>query len=269
MVSFPPCKINLGLKIIRRRTDGYHDLSTCFYAVPWTDALEIVTADRFSFTASGNPIPGDATNNLCIQAYELLRRDFNLSPVAIHLHKIIPTGAGLGGGSSDGAHVLRLLNQIFNLALSQEGLKKYALVLGSDCPFFIEDKPMLGSGRGEELTEISLDLSGKFLVLVKPEVHVATAEAYAGIKPKENSARINDILENNPVEQWRNDLKNDFEETVFLKYPTIGAVKQALYEGGAAYASMSGSGSAVYGIFEKPVDLKERFSGMIYWSRTL
>ena len=190
MVSFPPCKINLGLNVVSKRSDGYHDIETCFYPVPLTDALEIIKADRFSFTASGNTIPGDAANNLCIKAYELLRRDFNLAPVAIHLHKIIPTGAGLGGGSSDGAHALRLLNVIFDLKLSGEKLKDYALQLGSDCPFFIENKPMFGSGRGEVLRDISLDLSGRFIVLVKPNEHVSTAEAYAGVTPASPSISI-------------------------------------------------------------------------------
>lgn len=269
MVTFPPCKINLGLKVIHKRQDGYHDLSTCFYPIPCTDALEIVKADQFSFTASGNSIPGDEGKNLCIKGYELLKRDFNLPPVGIHLHKVIPTGAGLGGGSSDGANTLRLLNQILDLKLSIDKLKAYALQLGSDCPFFIEDKPMLGSGRGEILIDASLNLSGNFLVLVKPDVHVSTAEAYAGVTPTQHSSSIKDILEQKPIEQWKDHLKNDFEESVFTKYPVVGDIKKKLYQQGALYASMSGSGSAVYGIFEKPVALKEQFSKMFYWSKML
>lgn len=269
MVSFPPCKINLGLEVIRRRQDGYHDLSTCFYPVPWTDALEIVKTDQFSFTASGNSIPGDAANNLCVKAYELLRQDFNLSPVAIYLHKVIPTGAGLGGGSSDGAHTLRLLNQVFDLRLSNDKLRDYALKLGSDCPFFIDDQPMLGTGRGEVLTNVSVNLSGKFLTLIKPDVHVSTAEAYAGVKSAQHSESIKNILEQKPITEWKDLLKNDFEESVFVKYPAIKEIKEKLYQQGAIYASMSGSGSTVFGVFEERVDLKAHFPGSTYWSQLL
>lgn len=266
MISFPPCKINLGLNVVSKRSDGYHDIETCFYPVPWTDALEIVKADQFSFTSSGNSIPGDPANNLCIKAYELLRWDFNLSPVAIHLHKIIPTGAGLGGGSSDGVYLLRLLNQVFDLKLSNEKLKDYALKLGSDCPFFIEDRPMLGSGKGEILTDVSLNLPGNFLVLVKPDVHVSTAEAYAGVMPVRPLITIKEILEKTPTAQWKDHLKNDFEESVFKRHPLIGEIKQKLYQHGAVYASMSGSGSAIFGIFEKPVEIQIEFPDTIYWA---
>ncbi len=268
MISFPPCKINLGLNVVSKRTDGYHNLETCFYPIPFTDALEVIRTDKFSFQASGNAIPGNADDNLCVKAYALLKKDFNLAPVTIHLHKVIPSGAGLGGGSSDGAHTLRLLNQVFELRLSIEKLKSYALLLGSDCPYFIEDKPMLGSGRGELLNDISISLSGKSLVLVKPDVHVSTAEAYAGITPVRPQLAIQKILKR-PVSQWKDQLKNDFEESVFKKYPVINGIKQKLYQQGASYASMSGSGSCVFGIFEKPVDLKKEFSGSFYWSATL
>lgn len=268
MISFPPCKINLGLNVISKRSDGYHNLETCFYPISLTDALEILPSEIISFEISGNPVPGNSSDNLCLKAYYLLEKDFKLPPVRIHLHKVIPAGAGLGGGSSDGAHTLHMLNQVFGLKISTEKLKEYALQLGSDCPFFIEDKPMLGSGKGEVLTEISINLSGKFFVLVKPNVHVSTAEAYAGVMPMQHSISIKDILEKKPIEQWRNHLKNDFEESVFLKYPVINGIKQKLYQHGALYASMSGSGSAVYGIFEKYVELKERFSELIYRSKT-
>lgn len=269
MISFPPCKINLGLNVLSKRSDGYHNLETCFYPIPLTDALEIVPADAVSFNLSGNAIPGDAADNLCLKAYRLLQKDFALPPVAIFLHKVIPSGAGLGGGSSDGAHTLRLLNHIFNLKLTAEKLKAYALQLGSDCPFFIEDKPMLGTGRGEILTEISVQLSGKFLVLVKPDIHVSTAEAYGGVTPAVPSVRIKNTLETLPVSTWKEVLVNDFEKSVFAKHPHIGAIKDNLYEHGALYASMSGSGSSVFGIFEKPVDLKRQFRDQFYWSSTL
>lgn len=269
MVTFPPCKINLGLQVIRKRHDGYHDLSTCFYPVPWTDALEVLPSKTISFEISGNNIPGNSSDNLCLKAYYLLQKDFNLPPVSIYLHKVIPSGAGLGGGSSDGAHTLRLLNKIFDLTLDTEKLKRYALQLGSDCPFFIEDKPMMGSGRGEILSEISIDLSGKFFVLVKPDIHVSTTEAYEGVTPVQHVSGIKDILEKTPIGQWKARLKNDFEDSVFSKYPLIKDVKEKLYREGALYASMSGSGSAVFGIFENPVDLKTQFPNMLYWSTKL
>jgi 4-diphosphocytidyl-2-C-methyl-D-erythritol kinase len=269
MVAFPPCKVNLGLDVVHRRQDGYHDIQTCFYPIPLTDALEILLSKTISFEISGNAIPGNSSDNLCIKAYHLLRKDFNLTPVSIYLHKVIPSGAGLGGGSSDGAHALRLLNQLFDLNLNSEKLKQYALQLGSDCPFFIEDKPMFGSGRGEVLSDISIDLSGKFFVLIKPDVHVSTAEAYGGVMPEMPSIFIKDIIEKEPINQWKDHLKNDFEKSVFLKYPMINEIKETLYQQGALYAGMSGSGSAVFGIFEMPVDLKEQFSGMMYWSTIL
>lgn len=269
MVSFPPCKINLGLNVISKRSDGYHNLETCFYPVPLTDALEVLPAKETTLQISGNPVPGSESDNLCLKAYRLLQKDFDLSPVSLYLHKVIPSGAGLGGGSSNGAHTLRLLNQVFDLRLDSEKLKHYALQLGSDCPFFIEDKPMLGSGRGEVLTDVSINLSGKFFVLVKPNVHVSTAEAYGGVTPAPRSVGIKNIVETKPVQAWRGHLINDFEKSVFAKHPVISDVRQTLYQHGALYASMSGSGSAVYGIFEKPVALKGQFEEMFYWSTIL
>jgi 4-diphosphocytidyl-2-C-methyl-D-erythritol kinase len=239
MIAFPPCKINLGLSVLRKRDDGYHDLETCFYPIPWTDILEVIPSDKFQFTVSGNVIPGD--DNLCVKAYRLL----NAPPAKIHLHKIIPTGAGLGGGSSDAAWTLRLLNDVFNLKIPKDELKRYAAQIGSDCAFFIEDGPMIGRGKGEMLTPAKVSLKGKFIVIVKPDVHVSTAEAYAGIKPREKDFNI----ENIPMGDWKDHLRNDFEETIFKKFPAIGSVKTSLYEAGALYASMTGSGSAVYGIF--------------------
>lgn len=269
MISFPPCKINLGLNVVSKRSDGYHNLETCFYPIPWTDVLEIIPSQKKLFEISGNSVPGSSSDNLCVKAYQLLQRNFNLPPAGMYLHKVIPSGAGLGGGSSNGAHALRLLNQVFDLALTPEELKTYALQLGSDCPFFIEDKPMLGSGRGEVLTEISISLSGKFFVIVKPGVHVSTTEAYRGVIPMRHQTGINDIIEKKPIEQWSQFLKNDFENSVFPKYPVIRDIKNMLYKQGALYASMSGSGSAVFGIFEDPIDLTEHFPEMIYWSKAL
>lgn len=264
MVVFPHCKINLGLQIVSKRADGYHNIETCFYPVPWTDILEIIKAEKFSFSSSGLDIPGNPEDNLCIKAYRLLQRDFNLSPVQIHLHKVIPAGAGLGGGSSDAAFTLRTLNSIFNLGFSAQQLLTYAAQLGSDCSFFVEDKPMLGSGRGEILSEVNLSLKGMFLILVKPDIHVSTASAFAGIKPKQSNASLSEIL-SLPLSEYRSVLINDFEESVFQKYPSIASIKESMYQHGALYASLSGSGASVFGIFNSPVDLKNYFPGMVYW----
>jgi 4-diphosphocytidyl-2-C-methyl-D-erythritol kinase len=255
MVSFPPCKINLGLNILRKRPDGYHELETCFYPVPWTDILEIIPSKNFSFQSSGNPIPGSEQENLCLKAYRLLQRDFNIPPVSIHLHKIIPTGAGLGGGSADAAHTVRLLNQIFNLSLSFDQLRNYTDRLGSDCSFFLQDNPLLGQGRGEILTPILITLKGNFLVIVKPPLHVSTAEAYADVAPHPAETPLRHLLETVIPAEWRGRIKNDFEESIFKKYPAIRLLKDKLYNEGALYASMSGSGSSVFGIFSNEVSL--------------
>jgi len=265
MVSFPPCKINLGLQIINKRSDGYHDLLTCFYPLPWTDILEIIPADSFAFTCSGNHIPGPPEANLCIKAYELLQRNFDLSPVKIHLHKIIPAGAGLGGGSADAAYTLRLLNDIFRLQLSQQALMDYAAKLGSDCTFFIQDNPMFGEGRGEVLTKIAVDLRGKYLVLVKPDIHVSTAEAFVGIRPQKPHHSLREVL-SLPTTDWKPVLKNDFEDSVFRKYPSIQLIKEKLYSIGAEYASMSGTGSAVFGIFDTEVPSEKHFPHTMVWA---
>jgi 4-diphosphocytidyl-2-C-methyl-D-erythritol kinase len=268
MISFPPCKINLGLQIVSKRPDGFHNIETCFYPIPWTDILEIIPSNTFEFTKSGISIDGKPEDNLCVKAYQLLQADFDLSPVKIHLHKVIPTGAGLGGGSSDGAYTLRLLNTIFSLGITTTLLKEYASRLGSDCSFFIEDKPMIGTGRGEILENIKVDLKGRFLVLVKPAVQISTAEAYGSITPAFSKNRIKEVVEMD-ISNWKSLLRNDFEHPLFGKYPVISEVKEKFYQAGAIYASMSGSGSAVYGIFEKRVELRELFPGTTNWSGIL
>lgn len=267
MVAFPPCKINLGLNILRKRSDGYHDLSTCFYPVPWCDVLEIVPSRDFSFNTTGIDVPGRSSDNLCVRAYELLKSKFSLKPVEIHLHKILPIGAGLGGGSADGAYALKALNEIFELNLTNAQLSGYAARLGSDCAFFIENRPMLGSGRGEILTPIDVSLRGRFIVIVKPEnVSISTAQAFAGVKPGPPPSDIRTVLENYPVTEWKDHLRNDFEGQVFKLFPVIDAIHKKLYAFGAQYASMSGSGAAVFGIFDKEVDLRRDFERMVYWS---
>lgn len=266
MVSFPLCKINLGLNVINKRPDGFHDIATCFYPVPWNDVLEVVPAKDFTFQASGDPIPGTAADNLCVRAYELLKKDFKIGPVSMHLLKVIPTGAGLGGGSSNGAFALRLLNDVFNLALTDERLEEYASRLGSDCAFFIQAKPAIGTGRGEILSPANVSLKGKFLVIIKPEVNISTAQAYSEIVPQVPNEAVRSIVENRDVNEWKQLLRNDFEPSIFRRFPVIEAIHTKLYAFGANYASMSGSGSAVYGIFDREVELKNEFADMRYWS---
>lgn len=262
MIVFPNCKINLGLHILQKRADGFHDLETVFYPVALQDALEIVqdnSSAQIQFTTSGVTIDSSAEQNICFKAYQLLKNDFpELPSVKMHLHKIIPSGAGLGGGSSDGAFTLTLLNRKFNLGLNEKQLIDYASQLGSDCPFFIKNKPCFATGRGEKLEEIELDLSSYKIVLVNPKIHVHTGQAFSKITPSDQRTSIKEIVEG-PIDQWRDALKNDFEESIFLEYPEIKMIKEKLYLQGATYASMSGSGSTVYGLFEKQRDLEFDF----------
>lgn len=253
MLSFPNCKINLGLRIVRKRTDGYHDLETVFYPLPFCDALEIIPSRQlpFSFTASGIIVDASTENNLCVKAYQLLKKDFPaLPPAQIHLHKAIPTGGGLGGGSADAAFTLQLLNNEFKLGITDHQLSTYALQLGSDCPFFLINKPCYATGRGEELTTIELDLSAYDIMLVYPGIPVSTTQAFAGITPAMPSRNIKEII-HQPVDTWKAGLINDFEPVVFKMHPAIGSIKEELYRQDAVYASLSGSGSTVYGIFAK------------------
>jgi 4-diphosphocytidyl-2-C-methyl-D-erythritol kinase len=269
MISFAPCKINLGLNIVGKRADGYHDIETCFYPVPWMDIVEVIKATEFGFSASGLRIPGTAKENLVVRAYEVINEDFHTGPVRIHLHKVIPFGAGLGGGSSDAAHIILLLNTIFTLGLNTEQLFDYASRLGSDCAFFIQSQPMTGTGRGDQLSPLKVNLKNKYLVIVKPDVHVPTAAAYAGVHPAKPVASCADVVSSLPVNQWKNHLKNDFEETISVTYPEIRNIRESLYEAGASYAAMSGSGSAVFGIFDEPAVLISDFQRYQTWKGML
>ncbi len=268
MIVFPPCKINLGLHVVSKRPDGFHEIETCFYPVQLTDVLEIIPARSFSFTQTGLELEASSFDNLCVKAYELLSRDYVIPPVSMHLHKLIPAGAGLGGGSSDAAYALRLLNDVFELGISKHLLQSYASRLGSDCAFFLHDSPMLGKGKGEILSTIAVNLKGYWLILVKPDIHISTAEAYRGVLPKQPAKPLHAVLVSD-ISQWRNRLFNDFEDSVFRKHPGIRAIRDTLYEQGARYAGMSGSGSSVYGIFEQPKDLAGLFEGYFYWSGVL
>lgn len=251
MVTFPNAKINLGLHILQKREDGYHNLETVFYPVAIKDALEIIPAEEAQFSHSGLPILGDTAGNLCIKAIQLLQQDFpELKPVQLHLHKHIPMGAGLGGGSADGAFTLQAINQLFQLQLSEQQLISYALQLGSDCPFFILNRPAYATGRGELLQPIELDLSAYQIILINPGIHVPTSWAFAQRTPVPPAQPLRSVIQR-PVHQWKDHLFNDFEAPVSLAHPAIAAIKQQLYHQGATYAAMSGSGSTVFGIFPK------------------
>lgn len=261
MIVFPNCKINLGLNIIRKRNDGYHDLETVFYPVALQDALEIVELDQshasaemfVKFSTSGEAIAGKPDDNLCVKAATLLKNKFpSLPPLMMHLHKAIPPGSGLGGGSADGAFALRLINQKFNLGLTIEQLLDCALQLGSDCPFFIINRPCVATGRGEFLEHVTIDLSPYKMVIVMPRIHVNTTEAFSLINPARQSKSIQEIIQQ-PISTWVGELKNDFEDGISKKYPEVREIKDRLYNAGAVYSSMTGSGSAVYGIFPRDV----------------
>ncbi|SDM10575.1 4-diphosphocytidyl-2-C-methyl-D-erythritol kinase [Daejeonella rubra] len=256
MILFPNAKINIGLNILSRRTDGYHNLETIFYPLVIRDALEVVEADQLEFTSSGLAIPGNATDNLCIKAYNLLALDHKLPPVHIHLHKHIPIGAGLGGGSADASFFIRLMNEKFGLGMDVIQMEAYASQLGSDCAFFIKNKPALAVGKGDQLQTIDLDLGKYFIVLVMPAVQVSTSEAYRGVSPAAVSSPLSDLIRL-PVEEWRSVIKNDFEPSVFSQYPIIGEIKSKLYNAGALFSSMSGSGSSVFGIFKEELKLPD------------
>jgi 4-diphosphocytidyl-2-C-methyl-D-erythritol kinase len=267
MLCFPNCKINLGLRVVRKLENGYHELQTVFYPVPLNDVLEILPAVEETFVATGIET-GRVEDNLCVKAYRLLKKDFpQLPPVTLHLHKIIPIGAGLGGGSADAAFTLKALSQLFHLEIPEEKLQEYALTLGSDCPFFIINKPCLAGGRGEQLVPITIDMKGYTLVLINPGIHINTGWAFSQLHPSVPSFPVAEIIADGP-ETWREELINDFEGPVFSHYPEIRLVKEQLYSFGAVYASMSGSGSTVYGLFKEKMS-KELLKEMKYFHRII
>lgn len=253
MIAFPYCKINIGLRVTARRSDGFHDIDTLFYPLPLRDMLEIVPGPETTIHLTGIAVPGSPEGNLCLKAYRLLQKDFpRLPPVSVHLHKTIPVGAGLGGGSSDAAFMLRLLNEKYRLELSAARLSGYASALGSDCAFFLRDQPCYATGRGDELSPSQVGLGSFRIVLVCPDLQVNTGWAYSRIVPAVPAVPLKQILER-PVDSWRDEVKNDFEGPVFAAYPRLGKIKQSLYDRGAIYASMSGSGSSVFGLFRGDV----------------
>lgn len=268
MICFPNAKINLGLNIVSRRANGYHNLETVFYPIGLKDALEIVPSESgepYRFFQTGNEIKGNVDDNLVIKALKLISQEKEIPPIDVHLLKKIPFGAGLGGGSSNAAFMLKLLNETFSLGYSEIDLIRLAAQLGADCPFFIINKPAFATGIGEELEEIELDLSNYVFVLVKPDVFVSTKDAFAMITPTQPEISLKEIIKQ-PVSEWKELMRNDFEASIFPKYPEIGEIKQKLYDNGAIYASMSGSGSSVYGFFEKDIDI--RFDNCFVWKNS-
>ena len=251
--SLVNCKINLGLNIIRKRADGYHDLQTVFYPTDYfTDKLFVEPIDRgIEFVCDSAQDIGPDSDNLCVKAFRMLERDFGIQGVRLRLEKHIPTGAGLGGGSADAAFTLKMLNQHFGLQLDNVVLKEYAAQLGSDVPFFIDNRPAFAEGRGEIMTPVELDLSAYNIIIKKPEVSVSTREAYAHVRPHESEVNFAEVVCKVPVSEWKNYLFNDFEDSVFKLHPQLADIKQKFYDDGALYAAMSGSGSAVFGIFPK------------------
>ena len=264
MVVFPNAKINLGLNILNKRKDGFHNLETIFFPIPIKDVLEIIPSAKFEFTTSGNIIDVKPEENICVKAYQLLKKDFSeLSFIKMHLHKATPLGAGLGSGSADGAFTLTLLNKIFNLNLSTDQLINYAVQLGSDCPFFIYNSPCFASGRGEILEKINLDLSTYKIIVINPGIHVSTGWAFTQLTLPIPVKSIRDII-HQPISTWKNNLKNDFEEPVFKQHPEKKSNKDEVYNQGAIYASMSGSGSSVHGIFLFTVQLYTKNLGKTF-----
>jgi 4-diphosphocytidyl-2-C-methyl-D-erythritol kinase len=275
MILYPNAKINIGLNVVEKRADGYHNLETVFYPINLLDALEITTdehqADSVKLKVSGEAIAGRPSDNLVMKACNLMRSMFpeKIERLSVHLHKHIPTGAGLGGGSSDAAFTIKALNEQFSLGMSVDQMEQLSAQLGADCPFFIKNQPVFAEGIGDIFTDIDIVLKGKTLVLVKPDISVSTADAYSLVSPHKPQQSLRESLRL-PVEEWKNHVVNDFESSVFKKFPEIAAIKDRLYDLGALYASMSGSGSAVYGIFNQPVQyVDEVFAGYFCRQREL
>jgi 4-diphosphocytidyl-2-C-methyl-D-erythritol kinase len=268
MVIFSNCKINLGLQIVSKREDGFHNLETIFYPIPFYDVIEIIEAKEFLFTSTGLEIDGKSDTNLCVKAYNLLKKDFAILPnMHLHLQKNIPMGAGIGGGSANAAYTLQLINKKFDLNISKEELKTYASELGSDCSFFIENQTCFASGRGEILSPIVFHLNDYTILLLFPGIHISTKNAFENIVPKNGNISLQQIIKE-PIETWKNKLTNDFEQTAFSAHPILQDYKNELYNLGALYASMSGSGSTIYGIFNKNqvenIDVESSFKNCPY-----
>ena len=273
MLLLPNCKINLGLQVVRKRPDGYHDLQTVFYPIPLRDNLELRELRNsdapYALQLAGQAIEGNPDDNLIIKVYKQLKEEFDLPALDIYLYKHIPLGAGLGGGSSDAAFMMKGLNEVFELGLSDYEMERRLADLGADCAFFVQNVPAYATGIGDELTPIPLSLKGIYIVLVKPDVFVSTREAYAGVTPKEPEHDLLKALRR-PVTEWRDRVVNDFEPSVFAAHPELAAVKQTLYDMGADYAAMSGSGSTLFGLFSRPVpEARKVFKEHFVWTEHL
>lgn len=271
MIVYPNAKINIGLNITEKRTDGFHNLESFFVPIDICDILELTASESENeFNSTGIEIPGDSSNNLCLKAWELLNDDYQISPVSVHLHKVIPIGAGLGGGSADGAFMLKALNELFGLELSNTQLEGYAAQLGSDCAFFIRNQPALAEGRGEILSPTTEIPGNLHIILVNPGIHISTKEAYSGITPTKPANSLKELIQE-PIGNWQNKIINDFEPEIAKNHPSISEIKTQLIESGASYAAMTGSGSSVFGLFEKevPDNLAQRFSDYFYWQGKL
>jgi len=273
MICFPNAKINIGLRVTGKRPDGYHNIESIIYPIGLTDILEISEQEKasgkgISLDTTGINIDSHPEENLVFRTAELLRKIYSIPPLSIHLHKLIPIGSGLGGGSSDTAFLLRLLNKKFNIGITEEKLHAIASGLGSDCPFFLNNISAFISGRGEEIQQIPLNLSRLYLVVVYPDIHIDTSFAYSQITPSKSGLSLQKLIKY-PVSQWKENIFNDFEKPVFSKYPNIRKIKEKLYRMGAIYSSLTGSGSAIYGLFNRETETDGQFGNYMIWKEQL
>ncbi len=250
MISFPNIKINIGLNIIGKRPDRYHNIESVFYPINYTDILEILPSEKFKLINKGIAIDCPVEQNLCYKAWKLINDNYKVGTVKIILYKNVPFGTGLGSGSADAAFALKMLNDMFNIGIDDEALIKYASQIGADCAFFIKNKPSFASGIGTDLTDIKVDLTGNYILLCFPNIRINTANAYKNCKPHLPVQKLSELI-NLPIYEWKNNIKNDFEASIFPDYPILSKIKQELYEKGAVYSQMSGSGSALFGIFKE------------------
>lgn len=271
MLYFPNAKINLGLHVIKKRSDGFHNIETVFYPIPLCDGLEITDLPKsisYQFSSSGIPIYIEDKNNIVCKAFELVNASYKIPPTAIHLHKNIPFGAGLGGGSSDAAFMIKMLNEKYMLNLSTAKMEELSGKLGSDCPFFIKNHPVFAEGKGEVFTNLPLNLAGFYILLIKPNIHISTQEAYANIRPKKPEISLKELIQT-PLNDWKNLICNDFETSIFPNHPELKKIKNELYDNGAIYAAMSGSGSTLFGIFSEEPKRKAEWETHFVWSGKL
>ena len=273
MLVFPNAKINLGLNVISKRNDGFHNIESVMFPVDLCDILEFIPvvdarAKQINLSITGLNLDSDLEDNLLIKTYNLLAEDYDIPALDIHLHKIIPFGAGLGGGSSDAAFFIKALNEEFSLNISNKKLKELSAKIGSDCPFFIDNKPVFASGKGEEMQAVDFSLAGYYLFIVSPKIMVSTKFAYSSVRPSKPEISIDKLL-SLPIETWKENIKNDFEDSIFKYYPEIKGIKLKLYQSGALYASMTGSGSSVFGIFKSAVMLKDSFKDYFVWQEEI